>query len=116
MQHGFIIKGFWYLASSLKATGCYLFDNVVLPCYKRVKEPRLLWKKNSYGTGLTPIITVTTVSSVTGQSTESNKYELGPKEEQKEEVVMNTRKDYSDDFKDLVLSMMSYHFYDRPSI
>ena len=29
---------------------------------------------------------------------------------------MNTRKDYSDDFKDLVLSMMSYHFYDRPSI
>jgi len=31
-------------------------------------------------------------------------------------VVTNTRKDYSDDFKDLVLSMMSYHFYDRPSI
>lgn len=29
---------------------------------------------------------------------------------------MNTRKDYSDEFKDLVLSMMSYHFYDRPSI
>jgi hypothetical protein len=41
---------------------------------------------------------------------------LGPKEEQKEEVVLITRKDYSDDFKDLVLSMMSYHFYDRPSI
>lgn len=42
---------------------------------------------------------------------------LGPKEgEPKEEVVMNTRKDYSDDFKDLVLSMMSYHYYDRPTI
>lgn len=28
----------------------------------------------------------------------------------------HTRKDFSDEFKDLVLSMMSYHFYDRPSI
>lgn len=30
--------------------------------------------------------------------------------------MTDTRKDYSDDFKDLVLSMMSYHSYDRPSI
>ena len=45
-----------------------------------------------------------------------SKYELGPKEEQKEEVVMDYRKDYSDDFKSLVLSMMSYHNSDRPSI
>jgi len=29
---------------------------------------------------------------------------------------MDSRKDYSDDFKNLVLSMMTYHFYDRPSI
>jgi hypothetical protein len=29
---------------------------------------------------------------------------------------MDSRKDYSDDFKNLVLSMMSYHSYDRPSI
>lgn len=29
---------------------------------------------------------------------------------------MNTRKDYTDDFKDLVLSMMSYHYYNRPTI
>lgn len=44
------------------------------------------------------------------------KYELGPKEEQKEEVVTESRKDYSDDFKDLVISMMAYHSYERPSI
>lgn len=31
-------------------------------------------------------------------------------------MVLDSRKDYSDDFKNLVLSMMSYHFYDRPSI
>ena len=29
---------------------------------------------------------------------------------------MDYRKDYSDDFKSLVLSMMSYHNSDRPSI
>jgi hypothetical protein len=46
----------------------------------------------------------------------SQKYELGPKEEDKEEVVSDARKDYTDGFKDLVLSMMQYHFYDRPSI
>jgi len=49
-------------------------------------------------------------------NSEGIKYELGPKEEQKEEVVMDSRKDYSDVFKNLVLSMMSYHSYDRPSI
>lgn len=29
---------------------------------------------------------------------------------------MDARKGYSKDFEDLVVSMMSYHFYDRPSI
>ncbi len=29
---------------------------------------------------------------------------------------MNARKGYSNEFKDLVISMMQYHFYDRPSI
>ncbi|CDW80083.1 protein kinase domain containing protein [Stylonychia lemnae] len=44
-------------------------------------------------------------------------YELAPKEEEeKEEVVVNAKTDYSKDFKQLVLSMMSYHFYDRPTI
>lgn len=29
---------------------------------------------------------------------------------------MDARKGYTDDFKDLVVWMMQYHFYDRPSI
>lgn len=29
---------------------------------------------------------------------------------------MNAKTDYSEEFKDLVVSMMAYHFYDRPSI
>lgn len=41
---------------------------------------------------------------------------LGPKEDSKEEVVTESRKDYSDEFKNLVLSMMAYHFYERPDI
>jgi hypothetical protein len=41
---------------------------------------------------------------------------LGPKEEDKDEVVMEARKGYSKDFKDLVFSMMNYHCYDRPTI
>lgn len=45
-------------------------------------------------------------------------YELAPKNDatSDEEVVVNAKKDYSPDFKDLVFSMMSYHFYDRPAI
>lgn len=55
-----------------------------------------------------PIITVTSPR---------RQYELAPKDEEvKEEVVVNAKTDYSKDFKELVLSMMSYHFYDRPSI
>jgi hypothetical protein len=45
-------------------------------------------------------------------------YELAPKneEDEKEEVVVSSKTDYSKEFKELVLSMMSYHFYDRPSV
>jgi hypothetical protein len=40
---------------------------------------------------------------------------LSPKEEEKEKDNF-INKEYSDEFKDLVFAMMSYHFYDRPSI
>ena len=43
-------------------------------------------------------------------------HELGPKAEEQDEVVVNARADYTPEFKDLVISMMSYHFYDRPTI
>lgn len=46
----------------------------------------------------------------------TSKYTLAPKQEEREEVVSTSKKEYSDEFKDLVLSMLSYHFYDRPSI
>ena len=43
-------------------------------------------------------------------------YVLAPKDEQTEEVVVTAKKDYSDDFKDLVAKLLSYHFYDRLSL
>lgn len=48
--------------------------------------------------------------------TENIKNELGPKEGEKEEVITAFKTRYSPEFKDLVISMMSYHFYDRPTI
>ena len=48
---------------------------------------------------------------------EEIKYKLSPKDEEKEEVVPSTQnRNFSEDFKDLVLSLMSYHFYDRLTI
>lgn len=83
------------VGSCVKSFGSLIYNNLYLKC----KRQHNLFKG-----------TAATTSNV------EVKYELGPKEVDKEEVVMDARKGYTDDFKDLVLWMMSYHFYDRPSI